>query len=255
MAFGFNINNLFADSPVQTVANPFGGNTGGSSESDTSGGAASGGNQEARGKEESINQASVNAEASLAVGVGAISTIHSDVSQSPEQLAKNEADYTMAAERGIREGLTPEQVAQMSLSSTQISAARQREIYDEVAQNRGTSAEQIQQQQQQQAEQTQQALWGGAGAAIGGAGVTGALDNIFSQNQPSQSQERPAQVAQGQGNSTFAGLLAGLGPLNLGESAREMGPTTAFLADHANIQHGLANGPEQRQRGAAIGMA
>ncbi len=248
MAFGFGLRNLGLGEQTPQTAAYIPPVSADDASSNTSNASSGGGSESDQGHHHTLNHASVNAEASLAIGIGANATIHSDVSQSPDQLAKNESEYALAAERGIREGMTPEQVAQTTLASTQLSQARQRELYDEIAQTRGTSGEQIAQQQQAQAAQVQQAMWGGAGAAVSGAGVFGALDGMTGQNQ-----DRPVQQAQSQGQSNpLAGLLAGCGPLNLGSNCRDMGPTTAALAS-GNVQHGLAVGEERQRGGMAIG--
>ncbi len=111
---------------------------------------------------------------------------------------------------------------------------------DETAAQRDTRVAEEQQQIQQ-----------GIGAAITGAGLTGALDGITGQNQ------QPTQTAGlGQGKEEpqktndhpFAGLFAGMPKL----ACMDMGSTGACLADHNNLNHGLAKGPEQRERSAVI---
>lgn len=81
-------------------------------------------------------------------------------------------------------------------------------------------------------------------AVLGGTGLLGALDSMSGQAKPVVPDK---QASESKENSPFEGLLAGFGPLNLGSSAKDMGATGAVLADHANLQHGLAT-DQERQR-------
>lgn len=93
-------------------------------------------------------------------------------------------------------------------------------------------------------EEVQQAMQG----VIAGAGLIGALDNMTGQAQP---QPEMAATPERDGANPFAGLLAGFSGPKL--AVADMGETGQALADHANLQHGLATG-EQRERGG-IGIA
>lgn len=92
-------------------------------------------------------------------------------------------------------------------------------------------------------EEVQQAMQG----VIAGTGLTGALDSMTGQAQPQPAQAAPERDTQ----NPFASMLAGFNGPKL--AVADMGDTGQVLADHNNLQHGLAKG-EQRER-SSLGVA
>lgn len=259
MAFGFGLDKFGMDNPALAAGTAPQFNTGSGSAGNAGGSGEAG--AVSRGPERTESQSNIisaglAAESGLNRGAFAASSINEDHSRAPGEVKKSEDEFARAAEQGIRNGLTADQVRQMSGAATELGRAKTDEIYKDVADRQGTSDKEITEKQEQQAKDTQQALWGGAGAAIGGAGVLGALDNLTGQNQQQADKQASAgQSGPSQGANPMAGLLAASGFKGQKFDVADMGPTGQFLADHDNIKHGLAKGPEQRQHGAGMGLA
>jgi hypothetical protein len=245
MAFGFTAQSLGFGTSENTLngsedssADTSGNNTSESGDSNT-------GSNATQGKDSTINQASVNAEAwamtggydpSIATAVSASSGVGVD----PQDVEQAAANFAREADRAIREGQTLNDVR---TADPNLSLTAQQEIYEKVAQENGTSTAEIEQRAAEEKQQVQQALWGGE------AGLLGALDAIAGQNQDPS--EKTA-IASRDTNNPFAELLVGAGRPDLNLDYKDMGPTTAALASNQFVP--MATPGQERERGA-IGVA
>lgn len=241
MAFGFGLDQLGLSSGTAPAATPAPtpvSDTSSNNDSSSGGDGA----QADRGHHETINQASVGAEASLLQGgynpavANAVSASRG-VGATTQDVERAAADFALQADQAVREGRPLDAVR---YADPNLSAAAQEAIYAEAAQQNGTTAQAIEQQaeQQRQAEmsQLQQGLLGGA---VAGAGLTGAIDNMLGQAQPAQQPQQQAANPFGIPSDVLA-MLRG--------SMVDMGSTTAALANE-QFTPAATPGMEQRQRG------
>jgi hypothetical protein len=227
---------------ITPTENPSDGSQGSSGDASDTG--ANDSSAAAQGKDDNINQASVNAEAWVATG-GYDPSIATAVASSggvgvdSKDVEKAAADFAREADRAVRDGQTLEQVR---TADPNLSHQAQQEIYAKVAQEHGTSEEEITKHQAEQLQQVQQALWGRA------TGLVGALDAITGKGEPPM--EKLAAAASRDKNTAFAGLLEGIGRCDLGSDCKDMGPTTTALAASQFTPTAIPG--QDRDRGAGL---
>jgi hypothetical protein len=125
-----------------------------------------------------LNQQSANAEASLAQG-GYDAGVATDISSSvgvgvdEQQVQQAAADFARDAACAVQNGQTLNEVR---TADPNLSLAAQEAIYEQVAQQQGTSAEEIAQKAEQERQQNMQVI---QTAVFGGAAVAGASQHPF----------------------------------------------------------------------------
>ena len=218
---------------------------------EASGSGAAGGSQAgSRGKDETLNQASVNNEAALLQGgynaqVETAVEASRGVGVSKDTVKTAAAEYARLADAAVREGRP---ASEIRFDDPNLTQAAKDAMYAEAAQQNGKTPEEINQQAEQTRQADMQAIQQGVGGLVGGAGLIGALDSIAGQGQPAQVQAQPQQAAAAAPNP-FG--ISGDVMAMLRGSMVDMGPTTAALSS-ANFRPMDTPGMAQQQQGRGI---